>query len=36
MFGDRHAIVISTVIAENAEISHFLAVMTVMTLATLI
>jgi hypothetical protein len=36
MFGDRHAIVIFTVIAETAEISGFLATMTVVTLMTLI
>jgi hypothetical protein len=36
MFGDRHAIVIFTVIAETAEVSGFLATMTVVTLMTLI
>ena len=33
---ERHAIVIFTVIAETAEISGFLATMTVVTLMTLI
>jgi hypothetical protein len=35
MFGDCHAIVIFTVIAETAEISGFLATMTVVTLMTM-
>jgi hypothetical protein len=36
VFGERHVIVIFTVIAETAEISGFLALMTAMTLMTMI
>ncbi len=36
MFGDRHAIVMLIVIEETSWASPFLAVMTVMTLMTLI
>jgi hypothetical protein len=36
VFGERHVIVIFTVIAETAEISGFLALMTVVTLMTVL
>ena len=36
MFGDRHTIVMFIVIEETSKASHFLSLMTVMTLMTLI